>query len=48
MDLRWFVGAVFTVFAATLVSVGHPVWATFPAAAGVYILGSKLWDEIGL
>jgi uncharacterized membrane protein len=46
MDLRWLVGAVFTVFAAGLLYVHSPIWSLFPAVVGVYILGSKLLDEL--
>jgi uncharacterized membrane protein len=46
MDLRWFVGAIFTVFAAGLLYVHQPIWALFPAVVGVYILVSKLIDEV--
>lgn len=45
MDLRWLVGALFAAFASALIFVGHPVWATFPAGAGVCILVTKLQDE---
>jgi hypothetical protein len=46
MDLRWFVGGIFTAFAAGLIYVGQPIWALFPAVIGVYILVSKLIDEV--
>jgi hypothetical protein len=45
-DLRWFAGLFFTLFAAALIIVHCPFWALFPATTGVYILGSKLWDEL--
>ena len=45
-DLRWLVGGIFAVFAAGLLVVHCPIWAMFPAVTGVYILGSKLLDEL--
>jgi hypothetical protein len=47
MDLRWLAGLMFTAFAFALLSL-HSAWAVLPAATGVYILGSKLRDELGL
>lgn len=46
IDFRWFVGGVFAAFAAGLLMVNCPVWSLFPAVVGVYILGSKLLDEL--
>lgn len=46
MDLRWLVGGIFVTFAAGLLYLGCPIWALFPAVVGVYILGSKLLDEL--
>jgi len=46
MDLRWLVGAIFTGFSVALIYLHCPVSACFPGAAGVYILGSKLRDEL--
>lgn len=46
MDLRWVVGLVFEAFAAGLLYVNCPIWSLFPAVVGIYILGSKLLDEL--
>ena len=46
MDLRWFVGGIFAAFAAGLLAVHCPIWSLFPAVVGVYLLGSKLLDEL--
>jgi len=46
MDLRWLVGGIFAAFAAGLLAVHCPIWSLFPAVVGVYILGSKLLDEL--
>jgi hypothetical protein len=46
MDLRWLVGGIFTAFAAGLLYLQCPIWSLFPAVTGVYILGSKLLDEL--
>ena len=45
-DFRWFVGGIFAAFAAGLLAVHCPIWSLFPAVVGVYILGSKLLDEL--
>lgn len=45
MDLRWLAGLIFTLFAIGLLIVHCPIWATFPAGSGVFILYSKLRDE---
>ncbi len=42
-NFRWLVGGV---FAAGLLTVNCPIWSLFPAVVGVYILGSKLLDEL--
>ncbi len=42
LDLRWLVGFIFTGFAVALLYLNSPLWAIFPAGAGVYILWSKL------
>jgi len=46
MDLRWLVGGIFIAFAAGLLWVNCPIWSLFPAVVGVYVLGSKLLDEL--
>jgi hypothetical protein len=45
-DLRYIVGMIFVGFAVALLHFNCPVWSVFPAATGVYILGSQLWDVI--
>ncbi len=46
MDFKWLVGGIFTSFAVGLLYVNCPIWSLFPAVVGVYILGSKLRDEL--
>ena len=47
-DFRYLVGLGFVADACAMLYLHLPLWACFPAAVGVYILGSKLWDELHL
>lgn len=42
---KCFLGLVFTIFAMVLIHL-HTIFAALPAAAGVYLLGSALWDAV--
>lgn len=43
---RYLVGAGFAITAGGLVFFGEPVWALFPAAAAVYLLGCVLYEKL--
>ena len=45
-DLRWLAGALFTVIAGAFVYIHCPFSALIPGSVGVYILYSKLRDEL--
>jgi hypothetical protein len=49
MNVDWqiyLVGTSFAIIAGGLVSFGEPVWALFPAAAAVYLLGCVLYEKL--
>ena len=41
---RYFVGLSMTLFAVGLVYIGQGPVAVLPASAGLYMLGSLMWD----
>lgn len=43
---RYLTGLALAVSAAILLYLGEDVWSLLPAIAGVYILGSTLWDTM--
>jgi len=45
---RYLMGLALTLCAVGLFIIHQPVWSLLPAVAGVYILGSTLWDAMKL
>jgi len=43
---RYLMGLALTLAALGLLLLGQAAWSIIPAFAGVYILGSTLWDTM--
>ena len=44
--MRYLTGTGFVAIAFLLARLGEDLWSVLPATAGVYILGSMLWEKI--